>query len=177
MVGPFVPNSTTCVSIQKVFLDFILTLNRLNVKFKPFMVGPYPAMVKLGPCVGRRVIPFVKNVYDQIQMLHKDDVCLDVSAGNETLGGYVMAKKCQCSNNEIRPNQLWSLDYTNNVEAARKRPASRKAIDPKDDDEESAESTEGPDTIDDYDSNESSEKPDPNAIPYILVHNNSKIRL
>jgi len=111
-------------------------------------------------------------------MLHKDDVCLDVSAGNETLGGYVMAKKCQCSNNEIRPNQLWSLDYTNNVEAARKRPASRKAIDPKDD-EESDESTEGPDTIDDYDSNEnpdesheSTEKPDPNAIPYILVHNN-----
>ena len=97
-------------------------------------------MVTLGPC-GRRGNKFVQTVDNQIEMLYKDDVCLDVSAGNETLGGFVMAKECDCSTS-IRSNQKWSFDYTDNVETARRRMNVRR------NDETSEESIEEPDTTD-----------------------------
>lgn len=80
-------------------------------------------MVTLGSC-GRPGNQFVQNVHNQIEMF-KDDVCLDVSAGNDTLGGYVMTKKCNCANSK-RLNQKWNFESTKNKHQTKKKNAFRR---------------------------------------------------
>ena len=66
-------------------------------------------MVTWGPCGHRRGNQFVKNANNQIEM-YRDDVCLDISAGNDTLGGYVMAQKCNSAKTKRFINQKWSFE-------------------------------------------------------------------
>ncbi len=79
------------------------------------LLGPYPAFVTWGPCdpegPGRGWPRFIRTAINTVEMynLKYGSVCLDVSAGNDTLGGYVMAKKCNFAD-ETELNQKWSFE-------------------------------------------------------------------
>lgn len=87
------------------------------------MLDNYPAIVvgsgySIGTHGCRRGESFVYNHVSHQIVNHKEDLCLDIGDGTDTLGGNAVAKKCYDIGSK-RLNQKWSLDYiTNNVEKA-----------------------------------------------------------